>query len=288
MSIASFSFKGTLPGPHLLVFGGVHGDETCGPEAIRSVLEEIEAGRLPLSSGTVTLVPEANPEACARGVRQTEENLNRIFRKTESPSSYEARIANELCPLADAADVLLDIHSSAAPAPTNAFLDYPSEKTRSLVDALGVEFQITGWPEVYAGNDAGFPSYTVERYMDDHGKYGVTLECGQHTDPNAAAVAKDGILRSLSHLGLIGTRFEQKKVTPVRVHMRALYGRETEEDVFLGDWAHLQTVPDGTEIARRGTGEVLRADGETVLIFPKSYAKPGEEWFYTAVRTEAR
>jgi predicted deacylase len=43
-------------------------------------------------------------------------NLNRNLRPTAVPQDFEDRIANVLCPLLDAHDVLLDLHSFQGPA----------------------------------------------------------------------------------------------------------------------------------------------------------------------------
>ena len=73
------------PGPRLLVMGGVHGNETAGPIAIRQILAEFAEGRRILHRGTLTFVPVANPVAWAAGRREGDRNLNRDFRPSLSP-----------------------------------------------------------------------------------------------------------------------------------------------------------------------------------------------------------
>ena len=99
------------PGPRLLVLGGVHGDETCGSAGIERVLAELDSGALQLVRGQLTLVPVANPLARARLAREGERNLNRSFRPAQLPADNEDRITNVLCPLLEAHEVLLDLHS---------------------------------------------------------------------------------------------------------------------------------------------------------------------------------
>ncbi len=41
-------FATARPGPRLLVVGAVHGNETCGPQAIERALAEIRSGRIAL------------------------------------------------------------------------------------------------------------------------------------------------------------------------------------------------------------------------------------------------
>ncbi len=129
--ISHYTFTGLSDGPVLIVLGAIHGDETCGPVAIKKIMHKIDDGSIVLKSGTLRCVPVCNPRAYEGGVRYAEDNLNRIFRKSEDPQTYEARLANELCELVDKADVLLDIHSSHAPAPVNLFVDYPTPENEA-------------------------------------------------------------------------------------------------------------------------------------------------------------
>src|SRR5689334_11572446 len=118
-AIERFTFNGPENGPKVLVFGAIHGDEHCGPVAIGKIMERIRAGSLVIQRGAVTFVPVCNPRAYKDKERAHKENLNRIFKKTEHPESYEAELANELCTLVDEHDAMLDIHSSFVPAPSN-------------------------------------------------------------------------------------------------------------------------------------------------------------------------
>ena len=60
--LESVRFTGLKPGPKLIVLGAVHGNEPCGPLAIRRAIEECRAGRLKIRRGELTFVPVANPK----------------------------------------------------------------------------------------------------------------------------------------------------------------------------------------------------------------------------------
>ena len=113
--LESHSFQGAGPGPRLIVLGAVHGNETCGTRAIQRVLQEIGAGTLQIARGRLTLVPVTNRLAYERGQRVGDRNLNRNLTPTPDPQDNEERIANELCPLLAAHQVLLDLHSFHSP-----------------------------------------------------------------------------------------------------------------------------------------------------------------------------
>lgn len=278
--VESFVYESGIEGPRFIVFGAIHGDEVCGPTAIRRVMGDIESGSLSLTKGALVCVPEANPEALKTRRRYIEENLNRIFRKTENPASYEERLANELCTLVDESDIMLDIHSSFAPGPVNLFVDYPTPENESFAKALNAEFSIYDWQKVYEENEDGFLSYTTDRYAYEAGKIGILFEAGQHEDPASVQVAYEAILTSLRHFGMLAGEPSTTDRVARRVHMDKVYGKHAEGDVFVGDWSHLQILPADTLVATRENGEEIRTTHESVILFPKTYAQPGGEWFY--------
>lgn len=119
------------PGPRLLVVGGVHGDEISGTLGIERILGEFDAGTLQLQRGELTLVPVANPLARRRLQREGERNLNRLFRPSEQPADYEARITNVLAPLIARHEVLLDLHSFQSAGEAFAMIG-PRDNTGTL------------------------------------------------------------------------------------------------------------------------------------------------------------
>lgn len=284
--ITHFTFKGLADGLSLIVLGAIHGDEVCGPLAIRRVMREIDDGSIVLIKGTLLCVPVCNPRAYEGGIRYTEDNLNRILKKTEHPKTYEAQLANELCELIDTTDTLLDIHSSHAPAPVNLFVDYPTPENEALATALGAEFAIYDWPKVYEQSTLNLDSWTTDRYAFEAGKIGILIEAGQHSDPQSEVVAYEAILHALVHFGMIEPRaglHTARLAVPVR--MTEVFVRESMQDMFSAQWSHLERVPKGTVIATRADGTAIATKDDGVIIFPKTYAKPGGEWFYLGVLT---
>ena len=118
----SINFKGLAPGPRLVVTGAVHGNETCGTQAITRVLAEVNSGKIPIVAGEVTFVPVTNPLAYAKGERSGDRNLNRNLSPTSDPKEFEDHVANWLCPILARHDVLLDLHSTRAKSQPFAML----------------------------------------------------------------------------------------------------------------------------------------------------------------------
>ena len=110
----STSYARPEPGTHLIVLGAVHGNETCGTQAIRRLIGEFDTGELTLARGALTLVPVANPMAYREGRRHGDRNLNRKLGPTDTPTEFEDHVANWLCPLLARHEVLLDLHSVQA------------------------------------------------------------------------------------------------------------------------------------------------------------------------------
>lgn len=109
MKLASYEIKGNSPGPHLLITGGVHGDEFEPMAAIRRLMSEIPQAEL---RGRVTLVPVVNEPAFVLGQRTAEDGLDlaRTCPGTADGSVTE-RIAFALSALIRTADLYIDLHT---------------------------------------------------------------------------------------------------------------------------------------------------------------------------------
>ena len=85
--------NGTLPGPVMWLSGAIHGDELCGVEIIRRVLDQLDAKQL---SGTVIAVPVVNVHGFNTGDRYLPDrrDLNRSF-----PGSARGSLASQIANL---------------------------------------------------------------------------------------------------------------------------------------------------------------------------------------------
>lgn len=300
------AFASPQPGARLVVLGGVHGDETCGTVAIERVRADLESGRLALRRGELTLVPVANPLARRRQRREGERNLNRSFQPDPRPADYEARITNRLCPVLARHDVLLDLHSfhtdgapfaMIGPRDNSGPLE-PFHRAREeglLALHLGTDCVVEAWLEVYAARlarrgEAGDAralafGWGTNEYMRSQGGYAVTLECGQHRDPQAPEVAYRAILASLALLDMAGDPPPPRR-PPRLLRLVDVVDREAEGDRLLRDWASFDAVQRGQPIGLRADGQAVAAPCDGVIVFPNPQALPGTEWFYLAVDSD--
>ena len=302
----SVSFTGLAPGTRLVVLGAVHGNETCGTQAIRRVIAEIEAGNLNIVAGSVTFVPVTNPLAYARHQRMGDRNLNRNLVPTETPVEFEDRIANWLCPLLAQHDALLDLHSFHTAGEPFAMLGPEdndgtlepfarSAEETALALRLGVHRFVDGWLDTYAAGvarrlaagasareaDVHYGVGTTE-YMRAQGGIALTLECGQHDDPAAPGVAWRAIRNTLSHLGLTAAPAPDAVTDTEALHLYQVVDRDAAGDQFVRNWASFDRVRAGECIGMRHDGAPVAAERDGYIVFPNPNALPGQEWFYLA------
>jgi len=305
----SIVYASALPGPRLVVTGAVHGNETCGTRAIRRVIAEIDAGVLSLSRGKVTFVPVANPLAFKNGRREGDRNLNRRLAPTAAPEAFEDHVANWLCPLLADHEVLLDLHSFHAPGPPFVMLgpednDGPLEpfahaaREEALARRIGVQRAVDGWLSTYARGverrrewarrhpearldlDPRYGMGTTE-YMRSVGGWALTLECGQHEDPEAVETAYQAILRTLAHLQLADAQ-DPAPATLELLRLVDVVDKTDAGDRFDHPWTSFQPVRGGERIGTRADGTTVLAPHDAHVVFPNPAAGPGQEWFYLA------
>ncbi len=74
--IHTVQFDSSVPEPHVLITGGVHGDEFEGPAAIDRLRTEFASARRSLKRGRLTLVPIVNEPAFVEGERTADDGLD--------------------------------------------------------------------------------------------------------------------------------------------------------------------------------------------------------------------
>lgn len=303
----SVTYTGLGQGPRVIIMGATHGNEICGTEAIKRVMAELDSGDLRIAAGSVTFVPIVNPLAYQKNERNGDRNLNRNLFPKEDPQDFEDQVANWLCPLLAQHDVLLDLHSfNAAHGEPFVMVGPPNndgelepfqhaEKERALARRLGVRRFVTGWMAAYGGgvkrrsrgNAAELETvlrYGVgtTEYMRTTGGYALTLECGQHVDPQAPEVAYRAIMNTLAFLKLI----DAPEPEPVpfdemeALQMVVVHDKQDAGDQFIRSWASFDPVIEGEQIGTRADGTPVVAEFGGRILFPDAKANANSEWYY--------
>jgi predicted deacylase len=143
----------------------------------------------------------------------------------------------------------------------------------------GVQRRLSGSNELQTALRYGMG--TTE-YMRSVGGYALTLECGQHDDPQAPEVAYRAILNTLAFLGMIDAP-EPEPVAPEQMEalsMVAVYDKQHADDTFSRNWSSFDPVKQGEEIGRRADGRPVLAEVDGRILFPDAAAEANSEWYY--------
>ena len=312
----SITFTAVQPGKRVLITGAVHGNELAGMHGIRRVIAEIESGELEIARGSVTLVPITNPMAYAMKRRIGDRNLNRNLQPTDTPTEFEDHIANWLCPLMAQHEALLDLHSFQAQGQAFVMVG-PENNSGSLEptvhgDAerdwalrLGVNRAVDGWLGTYAEGveerraraatldptgkkrhdlDPKYGVGTTE-YMRSTGGMALTLECGQHDDPNGPAVAYRAIRNTLALFELTDDAKPAYAANAEGLHIAKVVDKFDKGDAFSRDWQSFDALKAGEVIGSRANGEIVTATKDGCILFPNAIAEANQEWFYLTEAT---
>lgn len=275
--------EGRKAGPHLLVLGGVHGNERTGVQAVRWLRERFGAKGERLTRGTLT-VALGNPEAVRRNTRGSapHQDLNRCFKAEllAAPKTYEEKRAAVLAAHIAEADALVDLH--AVNTPSKPFVVATAHDPRRV--ALGAAFPcdtyVVAPDEVIAGSTDGW----IERC----GGYGIGYESGYMKDLTRMAEVKSGVDRIMRKLGLLRASLAPKCQAPQSViALEEAIMLEGESFTYAEGRGKTSFEPVAKdEVLGLMDGKPLKAPFSGLLVFPKPKRlhKTGSPVGFLAVR----
>lgn len=235
-------FRGKQPGPHVLVIGGVHGDEINGVEIVRRTL----AGRFfhDLNAGTVIVVPLLNVYGFINFSREVPDgkDVNRSFPGSMSGSlaSRVARIVTKN--IIPQVDIIIDCHAGG-----QGRYNYPQvrvtkgdQEAITLARAFNAPFII----------QKGILRGSLRKVTKQNNKPCLVYEGGEALRLDGYPIAKgvEGIKRTLAALGML-THAETAPKDPVEIHHTS-WVRASKAGLFI--WSQCSG-------ARVRKGEVLGA-----------------------------
>ena len=119
-------------------------------------------------------------------------------------------------------------------------------------------------------------------YMRSTGGYALTLECGQHADPQAPEVAYQAIMNTLAFHKLIEAPAPQP--APYEeieaLSMVVVHDKLDEGDHFTRQWASFDPLTEGEQIGLRADGTPVVAEFGGRILFPDAKALANKEWYY--------
>lgn len=288
----AITLEGGRAGPHALINGVLHGNEIAGAAAIDRLLRlglRPARGRLTLVLANAAAYRSFDP-AHPFASRFIDEDMNRLWSEPvlNGPrTSRELRRARQLRPLYESADALLDLHSMGGGSPAMTLCGL-MPRGRDLARRMGVP----GWVVADGGHAAG-------RRLIEHGPFAdpggtataVLVECGQHWQPETAAMAELASLRFLLALDMLdpdrlaeplAARLAAHRTRPQRfVTVTHTVTAATGHFTFTQPLEGMEVIPErGTVIAYDGTAPVVTPYDGCVLVMPARRVQAG----HTAVR----
>ncbi len=181
-----WSLDSEKPGTHLMILGGVHGNEQSGITVVRELIEKFERSPELLIAGKLTLA-FGNPAAILRGMRGSEPHadLNRSFLPASlmNPTGYEHRRAVQLADHLNRADVVLDLHATNKPSVPFLITTALTPRHTDLARAFACERFVILSSSVIEG--------TVDNYVNSRGGVGLSYESGLASDVSNLEAVRD-------------------------------------------------------------------------------------------------
>ena len=264
---------GKQAGPTSIILTGVHGDEICGPLALKELLP-----RLKIQRGRV-FVGYGNPLAIAKNVRQIDANLNRLFKpesdlSPQEKNSYEYERAQFLKKYLDQAEVLLDVHASYDPH-SPPFIICEDGATE-IAKYLPVNLIVSGFDAIEPGG--------TDYYMSKQDKIGICIECGYRSDPKTSQIAEKGILDFLIARGHISGQLTEQRQQKIR-----------RFNLYLAKTTDFRLAKNFTDFAELEVNDLIGFDGNAeinapekcVILFAQNTKQVGAEAFLLGRKDKA-
>lgn len=215
-TLLAHAFAGATAGPHLLVTGGVHGDEFEPVVALRRLARMLsrQPGLATPLRGRVTLVPVVNEAAFRRGSRVADDGLD-LARTCpgRADGSATERTARSLADLIRTADAYIDLHTGGTKLdvlPLTGYMLHPDavvlETQRRMARAFGLPVVWGTTPQLEGrslsvARDAGVPAIYAE--------YRGAATCR----PDGVAAYVAGCLAVMAALGIVDRPVPEARIT---------------------------------------------------------------------------
>jgi len=286
--------KGNPDGPTVVFFGGVHGNEPAGVQAIGKAFGTIQNSGQTVQ-GTVYGIA-GNLTALGRGIRYQTEDLNRIWNPDRIEEIKKAKAISlqdeeqELREIYEQLQFILnhnsppfyfiDIHTTSSPTSpfivmNDSLLNRRFTNHYPLPKVLGIEEYLHG---------------ALLSFINEMGYVSFGFESGQHDDP----VAVDHTIFFINYtLGLIGSLKEtekwiaeqRKELAKTSTIPTTFFEITYEHHLTASDefemhpgFVNFQKVRKGIAIAKYN-GTVVKTAGQKRLFMPL-YQRQGSEGFY--------
>ncbi len=289
------------PGPTVVFFGGIHGNEPAGVEALSEVFRTLQEEGITLDRGSLIGI-RGNLPALIRKERFLDHDLNRIWsrRRLESvlakPEEERSCEEKELVLIYGWIQELLKTHS-----PPFYFIDLhtTSSKTKPFItinDSIINRFFSREFPVPVILGIEEYLEGPLLSYINELGYVALGFESGTHQDPAAVRNAVDFIWLTLCYTELLSAHpgkqenFERLDRAAESDHdfYEVFYRHELPEThtfKMKDGFESFQPLPKGTVLGSDEGGPIeMQKKG---ILFMPLYQKQGEEGFFLIRKTPA-
>lgn len=277
-------FESNRPGPHVLINALTHGNELCGMTAVTHLLDSGVRpliGTLTLSLAHIEAYESFDPLKPFES-RQIVHNMNRIWSSDlldGNGDSPELRRARQMRSILEAADHVLDIHSTSQDV--EPFWVYPAFERNAKV-ALSV-----GMPQIHLAMPNGLGSGTP---LIQYGAFGepsfhgaaLVVECGQHFKTSTGDVALAAAQGFLAHFGLIAPLQTALQGPARRFELLQTCMVNSTEFRFVKPCVGFEVFAQGELIAINGDEEIRALCDDCTILMPTREPIVGREAVYLA------
>jgi len=295
--------EGKKPGKTLIVFGGIHGNEPAGVEALERVIEILNE-KQPDFKGTFIAV-RGNLTALKQNVRYLDEDMNRIWfpsiidkiRRTPAADidCVERREIKELLGILDeyfgpgmaGKAIFVDLHTFSAPG--CMFSLAPRDQNHlEWLEPLQIPI-IFGIEKTLHG--------TALKYIQDFGDVAFGIEGGQHEAPQAVENHVSALFLLLRELGCITTEqvpeieeyrknlIGENKNLPKYVELVYQHIVEPEDEFKMREgFSNFQEIRAGEWLACDRNGKII-AQSDGYILMPL-YQEKGNDGFFIVQECE--
>ncbi|QBA65355.1 aspartoacylase [Muriicola soli] len=291
--------KGKEPGPVLVFFGGVHGNEPSGIQALEHVFKELNRDPLPVKGNIYGIA--GNIPALLQKKRYLDRDLNRIWLKEEIREMEEGTPKNvtsedqQMLAILEVIRDLLTAHQEPF-----YFIDFHTTSSKTLPfitinDAMINRKFARQFPVPIILGIEEYLEGPVLNYINEYGYVAVGFESGQHASEEAKINSIAFFWLCLVNSGaLAGESLKQYKNCLQQLKQSAANNRSFYEiteryaiepqDSYTMEpgFESFELVPKGTTLASHN-GKTVATTKKGILFMPL-YQKQGAEGFFMIKR----
>lgn len=290
--------EGKYPGPTIVAFGGIHGNEPSGVVALQHVIKSLEEKRDRFKGRLIAL--RGNTRALRQNVRYLDEDMNRIWfpsiiEKIRRTPEDEIE-SNERREIKALLEILDDYLPGDCTEHTTIFADLHSFSAEGNMFAITARKQdhITLFSKLHVPLVFGIEKTlrgTAFRYYQDKGCVTFALEGGQHENKDTIKNNAAAMLAMLDEVGCLNTTdlpaferheaylAEENKQVPAQVELVYQHMIEAGDNFRMRPgYNNFQMVKEGEWLATDREGKIT-AQCNGYLLMPL-YQQQGNDGFF--------